>query len=105
MAAAERSGLPGMPTGTGADPDSAASVQMRRLRWRARRGLLENDLLLGRFLVRHGGALGPDDRDALGVLLDLPDGDLLDLMLGRGEPGGVLDHAPVRRLLELLRAS
>ena len=29
------------------------ALQRRRLRWRARRGLLENDIVLTRFLDRH----------------------------------------------------
>ena len=33
-------------------------LQRRRLRWRARRGLLENDIVLTRFLDRHEAALG-----------------------------------------------
>jgi len=51
--------------------DRADAEALRRLRWRARRGLLENDLLIGRFLDQHGDALKPADADALARLLDL----------------------------------
>ncbi len=88
-----------------ADPDAPASVALRRLRWRARRGMLENDLLLGRFFERHTARLGSNELDALARLLDLPDGQLLDFVLGRAEPKGALDCAPVRELLTLLRSS
>ncbi|SPE21568.1 YgfY (modular protein) [Burkholderiales bacterium] len=87
------------------DPDCDASVELRRLRWRARRGMLENDLLLGRFLERHAASLGPSAVDALAGLLELPDGQLLDLVLGRVEPQGALDRAPVHELLARLRAA
>lgn len=87
------------------DPDSDASAQLRRLRWRARRGLLENDLVLTRFLDRHGEQLAPCTLVALAELLDLPDGELLDLVLRRQEAQGALDSAPVRELLEMLRTA
>jgi antitoxin CptB len=87
-----------------AGADSAAEVRLRRLRWRARRGLLENDLVLNRFFDRHAAALAPGAAGALARLLDLPDGELLDLVLARQEPQGELDCAPVREVLELLRA-
>jgi antitoxin CptB len=86
-----------------ADLADARSASLRRLRWRSRRGLLENDLVLERFLDRHGGALDGDGADALACLLSLPDGELLDLMLGRCELEGELDRAPVRDMLGLLR--
>ena len=87
------------------DPDAPASIALRRLRWRARRGLLENDLLLGRFFDRHAAALSTSALSALARLLDLPDGQLLDLALGRAEPQGALDCAPIRELLTLLRSA
>jgi len=87
------------------EPDDDAGAGLRRLRWRARRGMLENDLVLGRFLERHATTLGPSAVDALASLLDLPDGQLLDLVLGREEPHGALDRAPVHELLARLRAA
>jgi len=86
-------------------PDADADVALRRLRWRARRGMLENDLLLGRFFDRHGTALGPSARGALAHLLELPDTQLLDLVLERAQPQGALDCQAVRELLALLRAA
>jgi len=50
-----------------------------RLRWKCRRGLLELDLVLERYLRRHPG----DER--LAALLDLPDNDLWDIVSGRSE--------------------
>lgn len=74
-----------------------------RLRWRARRGLLENDLILTRFLDAHEQELNDDEVDALTRLLDLADNPLLDLLLGRNEPSGELDLPHVHALLAKLR--
>jgi antitoxin CptB len=65
--------------------DEAHNQRLRRLRWRCRRGLLENDLVLERFLDRHAAALGADELAALDRLLDLPDPELWDLVSGRVE--------------------
>ncbi|MDE1952429.1 MAG: succinate dehydrogenase assembly factor 2 [Betaproteobacteria bacterium] len=59
---------------------------LRRMRWRARRGLLENDLILGRFFERHANTLQPADWLAVQALLELDDNHLLDLLLGHAEP-------------------
>jgi antitoxin CptB len=77
-------------------------TRRRRLRWRARRGLLENDLLLTRFLERHEASLSDGDVAGLDRLLDLPDNELLDLILQRTEPGIDLDD-DARRVLRMLR--
>lgn len=74
-------------------------ADLDRIRWRCRRGLLELDLVLARFLERRFGALDEAQRRAFEELLDAPDGDLLDLALGRREP------APRHRaIVEMLRA-
>ena len=79
-------------------------LQVRRLRWRARRGLLENDVILSRFFDRHADSIDAGHGEALAVLLELADKDLLDLLLARSEPRGALDTAPVRSLLGLMRS-
>ena len=73
--------------------------RLARLRWRCRRGLLENDLILARFMERRAGTLTEDRVAMLDRLLDLPDNDLWELIAGRAEP---LD-ATVRPLLDELR--
>jgi antitoxin CptB len=89
-----------------ADEDGSAGepVELRRLRWRARRGLLENDLLIGRFLDRHGRSLDAAQNRALLKLLELPDTELLDLLLARTELVPPLDGPDLRALLQVLRA-
>ena len=74
-----------------------------RLRWRSRRGLLENDLILTRFLDAHEEQLTDEEVDALTRLLTLPDNDLMGLILGQGEPVAELDMPHVRALLARLR--
>lgn len=78
---------------------------MSKLRWRCRRGLLENDLFIERFFARHP-SLSTAQGEALTRLMDLSDNDLLDLLLARKQPGAVeaeLDHPEVHALLTLLR--
>ena len=76
---------------------------LSKLRWRCRRGLLENDLLVERFFDKHACSLTVAQADALGALMDLADNDLLDLLLRRREPAGELDREAVRKVLEMLR--
>jgi antitoxin CptB len=80
------------------DPQNRA-----RLRWRARRGLLENDLILTRFLDAHEAHLTDQEVDALSRLLDLSDNDLMDLLLARKEPEAEVDLPQVHALLRRLR--
>ncbi len=67
----------------GGDPAAPLdATRIARLRWRCRRGMLENDLVLARFLERRGERFCEADAAALDRLLDLPDGDLWDLLCG-----------------------
>ena len=78
-------------------------VALNRLRWRCRRGLLENDLLIERYFNRHGTCITQRQADGLHALMELPDNDLLDLLLARSEPTGELDRPAVREVLAQLR--
>ena len=72
-----------------------------RIRWHCRRGMLELDLVLNRFLDRHYAALGPDKVGAFAALLERTDPELLDLIMGHLEA-----QAPDERaVLALLRAA
>ena len=75
--------------------------QLARLKWRCRRGMLENDLILARFLEARGEAMSESEIAALDRLLDLPDNDLWDLLAGRSEP----DDPALAPLLRQLRAA
>jgi antitoxin CptB len=76
---------------------------LSKLKWRCRRGLLENDLFLERFFARHEASLTVAQAAALNELMDLADNDLLDLLLRRKEPVGDLDTGNVRQVLGMLR--
>ena len=76
---------------------------LSKLRWRCRRGLLENDLFIERFFERYAGVLTVRQAQALGELMDLADNDLLDLLLRRRDPQGGLDRADVNEVLGMLR--
>jgi len=82
------------------DPDT-----LRRLRWRCRRGLLENDLFIDRFFELHGEHLTTALVQGLHQLMDLPDHDLLDLFMGRSKPQGELATAEVVQVLSLMHAA
>ena len=75
--------------------------RLNRIRWRSRRGMLENDLVLTRFLDVRGRSLTEDEVAMLDRLLDLSDNELWDLIAGRHEPF----DASVGPLLEQLRAT
>jgi len=78
---------------------------LSKLRWRCRRGLLENDLFIERFFKRHESTLTESQAEGLRVLMDLSDNDLMDLFMRRKEPEGELDRSDVQEVLSLLRAA
>jgi antitoxin CptB len=83
----------------------ADPIKRARLRWRARRGLLENDLIVTRFLDAHEENLTDEEVDAFSRLLELSDNELMDLLLARKEPMGEVDLPHVHALLARLRAA
>jgi len=84
-------------------PHQSDPANRARLRWRSRRGLLENDLILTHFLDRHEAELSDEQVDALTRLLDLSDNDLMGLLLTDAAPEPALDLPHVRTLLARLR--
>ena len=87
---------------------AAAPIDERalsKLRWRCRRGLLENDLFIERFFLRFSETLTEDQAQGLRVLMDLSDNDLLDLLLARREPDGDLERDDVKQVLRMMRAA
>ena len=88
-------------------PDSADLTPdpdvLRRIRWRCRRGLLENDLFIDKFFERYGENLTTPLVQGLLQLMDLSDNDLLDLLLSRKEPEGDLENPEVLQVLSMMR--
>ena len=78
---------------------------LSKLKWRCRRGLLENDLFIERFFKQYEASLTVDQAQALTDLMDLSDNDLLDLLLARKDPQGALATADVLALLKQMRTT
>ena len=75
-------------------PASETSIDERtlsKLKWRCRRGLLENDLLIEKFFRAYEGTLSNRQADGMSDLMELSDNDLLDLLLRRKEPAELSD--------------
>ena len=95
------------------EPLSAAALS--KLRWRCRRGLLENDLFIERFFNRHADSLTVGMARGMYALMELADNDLLDTLLKRPRTPAVptdaealateavLAQAEVQAVLSLLR--
>ena len=76
-------------------------VSRHRLTWKCRRGLLELDIVLERFLQQKAAGLDAKSLDLLNELLDYPDNDLWDIVNGRSE-----DYQPRHKaVVDALRAS
>jgi antitoxin CptB len=79
---------------------------LSKLRWRCRRGLLENDIFIERFFRRFEASLTVRQSRGLSALMELSDNDLLDLHLARRTLAQVdanLDCDDVREVLCMLR--
>jgi antitoxin CptB len=74
--------------------------QLERARWRCRRGLLELDLTLQRFVDKHYVSLGEAERRQFETLLDLSDNDLWDMIALKKKPG----DTRLQYVLSLLQA-
>lgn len=57
-------------------------AEQRRLAWRCRRGMLELDIVLQRFVSQQFGGLTLDEMHHFDAMLDLPDNEFWDLIQG-----------------------
>ena len=78
------------------------AAALSKLRWRCRRGLLENDLLIERLF--NGAPVTAGIACGLEALMPLADNELLDLFLGRTKPTSDLDRPEVHQVLQAVRA-
>jgi len=79
---------------------------LSKLKWRCRRGLLENDIFIERFFRKFESTLTVRQSEGLTALMDLSDNDLLDLHLGRkplAQVNANLDREDIREVLNMLR--
>ena len=73
--------------------------ELRRVRWRCRRGLMELEIILDRFLQTHYATLSASEHTAFNELLIYQDADLWSLVSGEAsEP-----EETKSRLIALLR--
>jgi len=92
-----------------AAPDDVINERvLSKLKWRSRRGLLENDIFVDRFFKRYESLITVKQAQGLMALMELSDNDLLDLHLGRKTLAQVqpdLDRNDVSEVLTMLRAN
>jgi antitoxin CptB len=90
----------------GLEPESLLGErELSKLRWRCRRGLLENDLKIEAYFKRFTNGLTVKEAKALYDLMDLSDNDLMDLLLQRNDLPASLDSEDRRAVLAQLRMS
>lgn len=75
-------------------------VVLKRMQWRARRGLLELDLFLQPFVAQHYSSLNEAELLTFEALLDMPDNTLWDMMSGRENA----DNLAQQQLLEKIKS-
>jgi len=76
---------------------------LSKLRWRCRRGLLENDLFIERFFDKHASCMTVGQARGMYTLMDLSDNDLMDLLLRRKELQPEISTDEVPQVLNMLR--
>ena len=74
-------------------------TEMAQLRWRCRRGMRELDLLMGRWLDNCYSDSTHEQQAGFRQLLESPDPQLFDWLIGRERPG----DAALARLVDVIR--
>ena len=79
-----------------------SELEKKRLAWRCRRGMLELDIVLQKFIEGHFVSLSEAELYQLDALLDYPDNDFWDLVSTRKV---VVDNSALNSLLAKLRGT
>jgi antitoxin CptB len=74
-------------------------AELSRLRWLCRRGMKELDVVMSRYLEQHYATASGAEQAHFRALLDMPDPELYDLLLGRSETS----DAELALFIQLLR--
>jgi antitoxin CptB len=85
--------------------DKISREELNQMRWAARRGMLELDLVLEPFVSQCYEKLAVDDRDRFQRLMLCEDQDLFAWLLQRGEPEDRDMKSIVAQILEFTRIS
>ena len=86
-------------------PTYLTESEINQLKWRCRRGLLENDLFIDRFFRRYESALLKEQALALLRLMELSDNDLLDLLLQRAANFSLILDDNMNEVLQMLQST
>jgi len=73
--------------------------ELDRVRWRCRRGMLELDIVLQRFVDKHYTQLNEAELQQLDTFLNLPDNDLWDMITAKKE----IKDIKLQPMLQLLQ--
>ena len=74
--------------------------ELDRVRWRCRRGMLELDIVLQRFVDKHYTQMNETELQQFDTLLNLSDNDLWDMITAKKEVGDI-KLRPMLRLLQI----
>lgn len=79
-------------------------TEKRRLSWRCRRGLLELDIVLQRFVTQYLNTLSAHELSAFNLLLDYPDNLFLDVVTQRKTVDVAHQSIAMQQLIQKLNA-
>jgi antitoxin CptB len=80
-----------------------SEVELRRLSWRCRRGMLELDIVLQRFAEEQLMSLDCAELSAFDALLDLPDNEFLDVVTDKLHMDRAINTPAMQSLMSKLR--
>lgn len=83
--------------------ENIKDAELRRLTWRCRRGMLELDIVLQRFIMLHFNDLTLTQLQALDELLALPDNDFWALISGHSMASNNAGEADVLNKIKALK--
>jgi antitoxin CptB len=83
---------------------SMTEVELRRLSWRCRRGMLELDIVLQRFAEHQLMSLDVAELSAFDILLDFPDNEFLDVVTDKSSVDAAISTPAMQRLITKLRS-
>lgn len=73
--------------------------ELDRVRWRCRRGMLELDIILQRFVDKHYTQLNEAELQQFDIFLNLPDNDLWDMITAKKK----IEDIKLQPMLQLLQ--